>query len=139
MRPSRRLFCVTVLMGVATGSLKTLGAPPRQVPAAPARQPAFVAVYERGSAWNDSKGVFEQAGINEHRQFLRANSDRLIGAGPFRQGIEAGAPDRTVGMVVLQAATQEEAERLIASDPAVVGNLMRVTVRHWLAERVRSY
>jgi hypothetical protein len=41
--------------------------------------------------------------------------------------------------VVLLAATQQEAERLIANDPAVVSNVMRATVRQWLAERVRSY
>ena len=134
----RRVFWATVLIGVATGSLESLG---KQAPQAPAaqRQPAFVAIYERGTAWNDSKGVFEQASINEHMQFLRANTDTLIGAGPFRQGMEPGAADRIVGMVVLLAATQEDAERLIASDPAVVGNVMRVTVRRWLAERVRSY
>ena len=139
MRPRTRLFWVAVLIGVSAGSFETLGEQAPQTPATQARQPAFVAIYERGSAWDDSKGVFEQAGINGHMQFLRSNSDKLIGAGRFRQGTEPGATDRTVGMVVLLAATQEEAERLIANDPAIVGNVMRATVRQWLAERVRSY
>lgn len=139
MRPSRWLFWLAVLIGVSAGSFETLGEQAQTPPAAQPRQPAFVAIYERGSAWDDSKGVFEQAGINGHMQFLRANSDKLIGAGRFRQGTEPDATDRMVGMVVLMAATQEEAERLIANDPAVVGNVMRATVRQWLAERVRSY
>lgn len=139
MRRTTALLWVTILIGVAVGPLEIYGEQTPQAPAPQARQPAFVAIYERGSAWDDSKGVFEQAGINGHMQFLRANSDKLIGAGRFRQGTEAGASDRTVGMVVLLAATQEEAERLIANDPAVVGNVMRATVRQWLAERVRGY
>jgi len=139
MRPRKRLFWVAVLIGVSAGSFETLGEQTPPAPAAQARQPAFVAIYERGSAWDDSKGVFEQAGINGHMQFLRANSDKLIGAGRFRQGTEPGSTDRMVGMVVLLAATQEEAERLIANDPAVVGNVMGATVRQWLAERVRGY
>jgi uncharacterized protein YciI len=139
MRPSRRLFWVAVLIGVSAGPFETLGEQAHPPTAAQARQPAFVAIYERGSAWDDSKGVFEQTGINGHMQFLRANSDKLIGAGRFRQGTEPNATDRMVGMVVLLATTQEEAERLIANDPAVVGNVMRATVRQWLAERIRSY
>ncbi len=139
MRPSRRLFWVAVLIGVSAGPFETLGEQAHPPTAAQPRLPAFVAIYERGSAWDDSKGVFEQAGINGHMQFLRANSDKLIGAGRFRQGTEPNATDRMVGMVVLLAATQEEAERLIANDPAVVGNVMRATVRQWLAERIRSY
>ena len=139
MRQRRRLFWVAVLIGVSVGSFEILGEQTPPAPTAQARQPAFVAIYERGPTWDDSKGAFEQAGINEHMQFLRSNSNTLIGAGPFRQGIGPGATDRTVGMVVLLAATQDEAERLIATDPAVVGKLMRATVRQWLAERVRSY
>ena len=135
----RRLFWLAILLGVAAGSFETLGEQAPPAPAAQARLPAFVAIYERGPAWDESKGVFEQTGINGHMQFLRASSDKLIAAARFRQGTEPGATDRTVGMVVLMAATQEEAERLIATDPAIVGNVMRATVRHWLVERVRSY
>ena len=44
-------------------------------PAAPAqpRPPVFVAIYERGPAWDATKGTLQQAGIAEHMQFLRTN------------------------------------------------------------------
>ncbi|MGH9814984.1 MAG: hypothetical protein ACRD5F_04670 [Candidatus Acidiferrales bacterium] len=114
-----------------------------QTPQAPAaaqpRPPVFVAIYERGSAWDDGKGAFVQTGIQEHMQFLRANSAKLVGAAPFEQGISAGGTDRAVGMVVVMAASQEEAQALISADPAIAGNLMKATVRRWLVDRVKAY
>lgn len=135
----RRLFWLAILLGVAAGTLETLGEQAPAAPTAQPRQPAFVALYERGPAWDDAKGAFQQTPINEHMQFLGANIDKLIAAAPFRQGVEAGATDRTVGMVIVLASSQEEAERLLANDPAVVQKLMVVKVRQWMVERVRSY
>ena len=125
-----------------------LGAParggePAPLPAAPAveapRPQVFVAIYERGPAWADGKGAFEQAGIREHMAYLRANWATLIGAAPFEQGLPAGAADRVVGMVLVLAASQQEAEALVGADPAISGKLMTATVRHWLADRVKAY
>jgi len=42
-------------------------------------------------------------------------------------------------MVITLAATQEEAESLIAGDPAIAGKLMTATVRRWLVDRVKNY
>ena len=72
-------------------------------------------------------------------QFLRANSDKLIGAGRFRQGTEPGATDQPGWGRWSCWPQRRRPERLIANDPAVAGNVMRATVRQWLAERVRSY
>jgi hypothetical protein len=105
----------------------------------PAKPQVFVALYERGPAWDDAKGVFEQTLIKEHMQFLRANWDRLLGAAPFAQGIAAGSSDKSVGMVLVSAASLEEAQSLIAGDPAVSGNLMKAPVRRWLVERLKPY
>ena len=139
MRIRPRFVWLAVLFGVAVVSLDALQTQSPPAPATQSRQSAFVALYERGPAWDDAKGVFQQTGVNEHIQFLRANGEKLIAAAPFRQGLEAGATDRTVGMVVVLASSQEEAERLIANDPAIVQKLMVVKVRQWMVERVRSY
>ena len=118
---------------------------PAQTPApSPAAAPAprpqvFVAIYERGAAWQDDKSAFAQTGINDHMQYLRANFGKLLAAAPFEQGIAAGAGDRIVGMVVVSAASQAEAEALVAADPAIAGGLMKATVRHWLVELVKPY
>ena len=83
--------------------------------------------------------MLEQPGINDHMKFLQANVSTLVAAAPFQQGLAQGSADRTVGMVIVMAATQDEAERLIAKDPAIAGKLMQATVRRWLADRVRAY
>jgi uncharacterized protein YciI len=120
-----------------------------EAPGAPAPSPAattaaprpllFVVIYQRGPAWDDAKGTLAQAGINDHMQHLRANAAKLMAAGRFEQGSAAGATDRTVGLVVVAAASQEEAEALIAADPAITGHLMTVTVRRWLVDRIKPY
>ena len=125
------------LGGPARGADQT---PPPLPPTVESPRPqVFVAIYERGSAWADGKSAFEQAGIQEHMAYLRANWATLIGAAPFEQGISAGAADRVVGMVLVLATNQQEAEALIAADPAISGNLMKATVRHWLADQVKAY
>ena len=111
-----------------------------QAPAAAAQRPAvFVVIYERGSAWDAAKGAFEQSSIPEHMQFLRANAEKLVGAAPFQQGIALGSTDRVVGMVIVAATDQEEAQQFIAGDPAVAANVMKATVRRWLVDRVKGY
>jgi uncharacterized protein YciI len=134
------IIAVTVVTGAQSQ------APPAQAQQAPQsalaaqpRAPLFVVIYERASAWDDSKPAFEQPGINEHRQYLRANAEKLVGAAPFLQGLSAGSADRTVGMVIVMAASQEEAQALAAADPAVTVNLMKITVRRWLVEGVKAY
>ena len=139
MRSRSGYVWLAVLVGIAAVSLDALQTQSPPAPATQPRQNAFVALYERGPAWDDTKGAFQQTAINEHMQFLRANLDRLIAAAPFRQGVEAGGTDRTVGMVIVLASNQEEAERLIANDPAIAQKLMVARVRQWMVERVRSY
>lgn len=137
----RRLINV-VALGLFAVTLTTWTWAQTQAPAsapAPPRPQVFVVIYERGSAWDDSKGAFQQTGIQDHMQFLRTNIEKLLGAAPFMQALAAGATDRTVGMVIVTAASQEEAQALVESDPAVSTKLMQATVRRWLADRVRAY
>jgi uncharacterized protein YciI len=115
-------------------------ATPAPAPAATtdAKPQAFLAVYERGPAWNDDKGTMEQAGIDEHIKYLRANSRQLLAAGRFEDA-NLAAGDRAVGVVVVGAANRAEAAAFFAADPAITGNLMTVTVRHWLIGVMRAY
>ena len=69
------------------------------------RPALYVALYERGPAWDTNKAVLEQPGINEHMKFLQANVSVLLAAAPFQQGLPQGSADRTVGMVIVMAAT----------------------------------
>jgi uncharacterized protein YciI len=108
-------------------------------PAAAPERLLFVALYERGPAWTAGKGVFEQAGIEAHMQHLRANADKLLGAGRFGHATDAAATDRAVGLVIVAASSQSEAEALFAADPAVSSGLMKATVRRWEARRLKAY
>jgi hypothetical protein len=131
-----------ILMVVAAALAAILGAggAAYQQPAPAQQRPlVFAVTYERGAAWDAAKGGFQQTGITDHMQFLRTNGEKLLAGAPFQQGLPAGATDQTVGMILLLAATQEEAETLVASDPAVASRLMKATVRRWLVERVKGY
>jgi hypothetical protein len=126
-----------------TGFARAADAPPAP-PAptampAPPKPPLFVAIYERGSAWDDSKAALAQTGINDHMQYLRSNIDKLVAAAPFMEGLAAGSSDRMVGLVIVTAASPEEAQKLIADDPAVSVKLMKATVRRWMADRVKAF
>ena len=138
MRISTRFTGLTILATLATIGFLSSRHLAAQNPATQ-RGPVFVAIYDRGPAWDDSKAALQQTGIAEHSQFLRSNSEKLIAAAPFQQALATGGSDRAVGMVIALAATQEEAEGLIATDPAIAGRLMTATVRRWLVDRVKGY
>lgn len=99
-----------------------------------ARPVVFVAIYERGSAWDESKGVFQQASIPDHRAYLRANMDKLFGAAPFTPTPD----DRTVGMIILNVATKEEAQAFVDADPAIQQKVMKTTIRRWHVEGLKG-
>jgi uncharacterized protein YciI len=99
----------------------------------------FVALYERGPAWKQGRGVFEQEGIEAHMEHLRANARMLLGAGRFAHATDPAAADQTVGLVIVTATSLAEAEALFAADPAVSNKVLKVTVRPWETRRVKAY
>jgi hypothetical protein len=128
------------LLTILLVTIRAGAQPPTPAPqAGQSRSPVFVAFYERGPSWDAAKDTFQQTSIPEHMQFLRGNADKLIGAAPFQQGLAVGASDRAVGMVIVMAASQQDAETLITGDPAIASKVMTATVRRWLVERVRGY
>ncbi|MGQ0538952.1 MAG: YciI family protein [Gemmatimonadaceae bacterium] len=104
-----------------------------------ARPPVFAVLYERGPAWDVAKGALEQVGIQQHLTYLRANMDKQLAAAPFQPGLAPRSPDAAVGMVLLSVASEDDAQRFVAGDPAVAAGLMNATVRRWLVDRVKSY
>lgn len=120
------------------GQTPTPSPSPAATSAAP-RPLAFVVIYRRGPMWDETKDVLSQTGIDAHMQHLRSNSAKLIAAGRFDVGPGGGEGDLDVGMVVVAAKGQAEAEALIAADPAIAGHLMTATVRRWLVQRIKAY
>jgi len=134
----RNRVVFAAILFVGTAAFVTAGG--TQVPAAAPQHPTvFVAIYERGPAWDASKNAFEQTSIPEHRQFLAANADRLVGFAPFQQGVAPGSTDKTVGMVIILAATQEDAQKFVAGDPGITSGVMKTTVRRWMVDKLKAY
>lgn len=130
---------VVVAVAVSILVLPSRNTAQEQQPAPQPRHPLFVAIYERGPAWDPAKSVFEQSSIQDHMQYLRANITRLIGAAPFQEAFARDTSDRVVGMVIVSATSAEEAQAFVNADPAVSTGLMKAFVRRWLADRVRGY
>src|SRR5262245_54533795 len=100
---SRVWIAAALLLSVGIpGFARAAAAPPP--PPAPTATPAppkpqlFVVLYERGSAWDDSKAALAQTGITDHMQYLRSNVDKLVAAAPFMEGLAAGSSGRAVGL-----------------------------------------
>jgi uncharacterized protein YciI len=117
------------------------GEAPSATPAAPAapavrasRPLVFAAFYERGPAWDTTKTVVAQPTIREHVAHHEALGTRLIAAAPFA----ARGGDPAVGMVVFVATSAADAQRWLEQDPAVLGGVMRATLRRWGVSAVRG-
>lgn len=95
----------------------------------------FVAIYERGPAYQADKGLFQQPSVREHIQHHEALGERLIAAGPLRTHQE----DRSVGIVVFMEKSESDAQQWLHSDPAIVTQVLRANVRQWGVSRVRGY
>src|SRR5688572_25821196 len=81
--------------------------PPQQT--APAKQ-YFIAIFSRGTAWEDAKPANEQIGFKEHSENLR----RLRA----EKRIAIGARYGDKGMVIVEATSEDDARSLVA--PAVM-------------------
>jgi len=83
--------------------------PPQQT--APAKQ-YFIAIFSRGTAWEDAKPANEQIGFKEHSENLR----RLRA----EKRIAIGARYGDKGMVIVEAKNESDARSLFVSDVMVL-------------------
>lgn len=93
---------------------------------APAAAPVVVYVisYRTGPSWKPGKPMAEQA-IGPHGAYMRRLFDegRMLAAGPTL--------DIDGGVVLLRAASLDEAQAVMAADPAVTSGLFVGEVRAW--------
>ncbi len=85
----------------------------------------FIIHYARGPAWVEGKSVFEQP-LQEHLAYmngLKAQKKLLLG-GPFT--------DDTGGLIVVDAASAQEARSMADADPAVAAGVMVAAAHPWL-------
>jgi uncharacterized protein YciI len=76
----------------------------------PAKQ-YFIAIFSRGSAWDENKQANEQTGFKQHSENLRRLRDE--------KKISIGGRYGDKGMVIIEAQNEDEARSLFASDTMV--------------------
>ena len=94
---------------------------------APAAQ-FFVITYATGPAWKPGAPLKDQ-GLGPHVGYMTKLRDahRLFAAGPF--------PDSDgdkIGMVIVKAASLDEAKDIMAHDPAMIAGIFTGQVQHWM-------
>jgi len=112
-------FAVAVLMVSLSAVARTATAGEDAAPPAP-RSPLFIVHFFPGPAWEAEKPFPGQVGASEHS----ANLKRLRDAG----SILVGARYEDRGMIVLKAASEEEARAEIARDPMVAAGTFAMTI-----------
>ncbi len=115
-----RSILVVALLATTACARPAVTVEPRPTPRVPADTAAgerFVVVYRPGPAWRAGRKVTEQD-LRDHYYFLKAlfEAGKLTLAGPFL--------DDTGGMAVFRARDRAEAERTLATDPAVVSGVL---------------
>lgn len=100
-----RLLVTIILLGLSVAVAQSPTNVPQ--PPAPAKQ-YFIAIFSRGAAWDEKKPANEQLGFKEHGENLqRLRAEKKIPIGG-RYGEK--------GMVIVEAANEEQARSLFASD-----------------------
>lgn len=84
----------------------------------------FAVIYEPGPAWQWEKRMASQS-LGGHVKYLLGlhEEDRLLMGGPFSDG--------SAGLVILQASGIEEANDLIAQDPAITSDVLKARIHEW--------
>jgi len=95
-------------------------APPPPPPKAPVND-TFAATFRTGPAWDPAKAPQDQAAFAAHSQNLRAlrNEGRLLLGGRYGE----------LGLVVLRAASLDEARSFVERDPSVKAGTFAVDVQ----------
>jgi len=83
----------------------------------------YVALYERGPQLTSQKSVRELSNYDQHLAHIQAIEPRLVGAGP----VDAALGQKTIGMMLFSAASDDDARKLAESDPFIAAHYTRVT------------
>ena len=96
-------------------------ASPAAPPAKASVNDTFAATFRTGPAWDPAKAPQDQAGFAAHSQNLRAlrSERRLLLGGRYGE----------LGLVVLRAASLDEAKALVDRDPSVKAGTFAVEVQ----------
>lgn len=90
-----------------------------------AAQNTYLVLYRRGPAWVEGKRMRDQPGLREHFEYYLDvhREGRLICGGGF--------PDESGGAAVFTADSDEAAQALVTSDPAVRSGAFGYELKRW--------
>ena len=93
----------------------------------------FVIIHHRGPAWADGVPYLQQPALGGHIGFMSSLEERglMVLGGPYADS--DADPTGIVGMAIVRAASQAEAEALAAEDPTVATGMIEPRVRPWRA------
>ena len=88
-------------------------------------QQFFVLLHTPGPKWQADVGFRDQPKIVEHVRYMGGfmGTGQLALGGPFL--------DNSGGMMILRAASSDEAQQIADADPCVKSGLLNVAVREW--------
>lgn len=100
-----------------------------ETPAARSSQ-LYVFLYRAGPAWKTGQPMEKQA-LGPHAAYIKRLLDegRLVGGGRFEE--------LDGGMAIVRAASNDEAQAMLAADPAVTSGVFAAELRAW-TPRFRS-
>jgi uncharacterized protein YciI len=126
MKLARHIVAALLLAASTVAAAQTANAP--SAATRPARDLRFVVVHSPGPAWDASKSLFEQPGLQAHIEHYRQwqVQGKLELGGPFMDGAAGGM------MLPVAGVPETEVRRFAAEDPAVKAGLLRAEVRPWL-------
>lgn len=92
----------------------------------------FVIHYIPGPAWEADKRFFEQDLLG-HGHYMKQLYDKgqLTHGGPLT--------DDTGGLSIFRAESIEEAQKLLAADPAIIDGVFQATVHPWFSVNWENY
>jgi uncharacterized protein YciI len=87
-------------------------------------QPYFLGLLRKGSRWNETDGRDAMELLPQHLAFLRREIERgrYVVAGPVTDGGDI------VGMMILNAASADEAHQVANQDPGVKAGRLRLEI-----------
>ena len=120
------------LLGLAAAGAEARAAQATPPATAVADKPLklFVFLYRAGPAWKAGQPMERQA-LGPHAAYIQGLLDqgRLVGGGRF-EGLDGG-------MAIVKAASLEEAQGMLAVDPAITSGVFVADLRNW-TPRFRS-
>lgn len=126
---------------LALAALAAFGAAATFAPVAVAQDVAagkagvFAVIYERGSAYQGSKSIADQANIKEHIAYSQTLGRKFLAGGLLGTLSE----DKVLGMVVFEAENIEAAKQWVSQDPGVKSSVLSANVRHWQVTSIKAY